>query len=671
MYHSQRENRRKRWYTPFIFDQRGLRVLAAVLSVGLLSVVGVLAYYTCRALEFDIQRVVAGSGDSLLYDANNGLIGPLAPSGNSFAAWDDLPPKLVDAFLAREDENFFEHSGIVYSSVLRALVRNIQAGHSKEGASTITMQLTRNVFELSDKTLDRKMLEAALAQRVEKNYDKYTIFTQYVNRIYYGENCYGIVRAAAHYFGKPVRELNLVECATLAGLVRGPSIFNPCVDMKKAMVVKEETLNRMLELESITPEQHAEALEAPIVLAPHDEEETLGGSYALLRANVELEQLRKSFARAEDDPLRENAGGIAVVSHLLLPLQQYAEAAMERALQAVETPDTFPSEWEKQLGGRPVLSPELRRADAAAWQKGREQLEALEGHIKRFATARRPEGFKVRKQDNDLSGLLQCCVLVVDTRKGRCGNVLAVIGGRSVADGMDRWQGTLRPGRAAAPLVFCCTCLPGKEMHHIVDYSAQVTGERLGYDVVHSFINGLKLGVTLPPREQESALYNGLYDMKRQQLARVLFSLVNGGRDYSLSTISSIWSRNRVALYSSPESLPPELIIRQGARTVSRLAPFLSAEGRTTVLNEWLPDGTGQFSMVNSRDGVCCFVWMGFDEPTNPVASSREMRRLLGRAALYLAREIHNHVVEQRRAEREAAKQAEKEKLSKEAQTDQ
>ncbi len=630
MYYSLRENRPKRWYRLLSIGQKKLLALAAVLAILMLAVIGLVAYYTFRALEFDLERVVAGTGVSQLYDADNRVIGPLTTTGNSFAAWDELPEHLVNAFVAREDESFFEHGGIVYSSVIRALLRNIAARRSKEGASTITMQLTRNVYELNDKSLDRKMLEAVLAQRIEKRYNKPTIFTQYVNRIYYGENCYGIARAAAHYFGKSVSELNLVECATLVGLVRAPSRFNPCNSMESAMTVKRETLDRMLDQGYISQEQRDEAVAAPIELAPHDAEDAFGGSYAILWTNHELKGLLAD--------LGENAGGIAVVSNLKLPVQQYAEVAMERALQAVERPGVFPSEWEQQLRDH--------AEDAIAAQK------------KSFTTAKRPESLKVRKQDNDLEGLLQCAVLVVDTRRNRWGNVLAVIGGRSAADGIDRWQGMLRPGRAAAPLVFCCACLPGQAQHHIVARSAEITGLRLGYDVVHSFISGLGLDLELPSRAQEKDLYNGLYEMKRIDLARLLFDLNHQGRGYRLSLVNTIWSRNRVALYSYEPEKAPEYILRESAVTVSRLAPFQVTERRATLLNETLPDNRGQFSMVN-HNGVCTFVWMGMDDPQAPAAATRELHRLLSRASLYLAKEINSHVCELQRAEREAKEKAE------------
>ncbi len=613
MFYAQQENRRKRWYRLLSFGQGKLVLLAMLVVLSVLAFIAVVGFYTWRASDFDLSRVVSGSGESILYDAQNRPVGPLSDSSGLFVPWDEMPENLIDAFVAREDENFFEHSGIVYSSVLRSLIRNLLSMRYEQGASTITMQLTRNVYEMQDKTLDRKLLEAALAQRIEKKFDKPTIFTQYLNRIYYGQNCYGIGAAAQYYFGKRVRDLDLVECATLAGLVRGPSIFNPRHSMEDAMEVKEQTLDRMRELDFITEEEHTEAVAAPIRLAEGNGPAAVGGSYAMLWTNHELEGLQEEIG--------ENAGGMAVVSNLNLPMQQYAEGALERSLMAVERPGLFPKEWEEQF----------KELDA----------ETKANIAKVFTTAKRPAALKVRGQDNDLRDLLQCCVLVVDMRPNRRGRVFAVVGGRSSADGIDRWQGSLQPGRLAAPLVFSCACLPGGDNQHIVSRSAEVTGQRIGYDVVHSFFAGLKLGVELPPRERENELYNGLFVLKRLELARVLFDLVNEGRGYQLSLVDTIWSRGGAVLYRHEPERAPEYIRRESAVTVSRLAPFMSREGQPTVLHERLPGGCGQFSMVFNRNKLCTFVWMGFDDASAPVAENRVVQQLLSRASLCLARELY------------------------------
>jgi len=607
------ENRRKRWYGFLCIGKgkvRFLLILAGVLFAGALAAV---IMYSLRAAEFDLGRVVAGSGQSALYDRDNRLISSLSGPNAQPARWEDLPPCLVDAFVAREDEEFFSHSGIVYSAVLRSLLRNIVSMSYEQGASTITMQLARNVFEMHNKTLDRKLLEAALALRIEDAYDKKTIFTQYLNRIYYGQNCYGITAAANHYFGKPVKELNLAESAVLAGLVRAPSLCNPQRSMDNAMGVKRETLDRMLSLGMITQEERDAAVQAPIGLVPAPAKPSKAPSYATMWASRELDALATE--------LGENAGNISVVTYLDLTLQQCVELAVERALAAVEQPRLFPDVWLPLLSEDPATAEALKKA---------------------FMKARRPSPFKVRGQDNDLSELLQCCVLVADSGRNRKGHVLAVVSGRSVADGIDRWQSPVKPGRAMAPLLFCCACLPGSDDMHIVARNTEVTGMSLGYDVVRSFYESLELGVDLPGRADEKDLYNGLFNMSKIQLATLLYDIQNKGRGYGMTLVGRIWSRGGKLLYAHEPGLAPEYIRRESAVAVSQISPFIVSELRPTVLSETLPDNCGQWTMLHGgKDGLAVFVWMGYDDPASPAAAAKELNRLLPRASLCLAKEIY------------------------------
>lgn len=628
MFYSREANRRKHWYRLLTIGQKKLLFLFGSIVILAAAFLSVLVVYTWRAMQYDMALVTSGSGVSMLYDSQNKPVSSLAGNEGEYVPWEQYPRNLVNAFVAREDENFFEHGGVVYSAVLRSLLRNIVSMRYEQGASTITMQLTRNVFELHDKTLNRKLLEAILAQRIERHYDKKVILSQYLNRIYYGQNCYGIGEAARHYFGKAVSQLNLVECATLAGLVRAPSLCNPRRSMENAMGVKRETLARMLELEMITPEQCKEAVKAPIVLSGETEESAPGGSYATMWANRELETLRAT--------LEEKGGGIAVVSNLNLNLQQYLEGAVEKALTSVEMPGRYPDAWLSLPGV---------------------DKETAEARKKAFTTARRPASFRVRGSGNDMEGLLQCCVLVVDARRNHKGNILAVVSGRSAHDGVDRWQMDLQPGRAAAPLLFCCACLPGGDSHHIVARSTEVTGDRLGYDVVRAFFDSLKLGIDLPSRENERNLYNGLYRLRRVELARLLFDVLNQGRGYRLGLIHTIWSRGQKPLYVYEPEKAPEYIRRESAVAVAGLPPFVCSEGSPVTLNETLPGKGGQWSVVFNDRGVAVFVWMGFDNPEIPAAAAPEMRRLLSGAALNLAREMHTRAREELKA---AAKKEQK-----------
>lgn len=620
-------NRRKHWYHLLTIGQKKLIIICSILGVLLLALFTVLGVYGYRSMQYDLTRVSAGLTSSVLFDSSNRPIASIADDSDTFVSRDELPKHLVNAFVAREDENFFEHDGIVLTSVLRSAIRNIMSMRYEQGASTITMQLTRNVFELSGKSMDRKMLEAMLALRIEHRFDKYTILEQYLSRIYYGQNCYGIKAAARHYFGKDVKDLDLVECATLAGLVRAPSLFNPVRSMDKARTVKAETLQRMLECEMISQEECNAATAAPIVLKRGSVTAESGGSYAVMWTRRELEEM--------GNEVPEHAGGISVVSSLNLPLQQYVEEAVEKALTSVEQSGIYPEAW---LAG---MAPDAAEAARAA-----------------FARLRRPEGMKVRGENNDLEGLLQCTVLVVDARRNQRGKVLAMVGGRSAVDGRDRWQEKVRPGRAAAPFLFCCACLPGGDDMHIVARSTEVTGRSLGYDVVRSFYDSLKLPVVLPGREQELYLYNGLFQIRRVDLARLLFCLQNEGRGYRLSMVNSIWNSNRQLIYNYEPEKSKEYIRRESATAVSQLPPFRITEGEPITMNETLPEGSGQWTMVYRPRGVCAFVWMGYDDPANPLATARELRPLLSRAAAHLAREIFDKARAELRAQQKATAEA-------------
>lgn len=629
MFYSPSPNRRKSWLRLLTVGQKKLVAVGVLLLLLVLVLLSVLGVYAYRAAQFDLSRVSAGLCNSALFDSQGRLISTLAEDDACVVSREELPAHLINAFVAREDENFFEHKGVVVSSVVRSVLRNLQSLRYEQGASTITMQLTRNVYELSGKSMDRKLLEAMLALRIERRFDKYTILQQYLSRIFYGQNCYGVKAAARHYFGKQVRDLNLVECATLAGLVRAPSLYNPVTSMEHAMRVKKETLLRMQECGMLSQEECEAAIKSSIELRRVSGVEDSGGLYSVMWARHELEGIRSE--------LPEHAGGISVVSSLNLPLQQYMENAVEAALRAVEHPGSYPEAW---LAG---MTPEA--ADAARTA---------------YARLRRPKELKVRGEDNDLNGLLQCCALVVDARRNHRGKILALVGGRSAADGIDRWQGRVRPGRAAAPFLFCCACLPGGDDMHIVARSTEVTGERLGYDVVRSFYESLKLRMEIPAREQALYLYNGMFQMRRLDLARLLFCLQNEGRGYRLSMVNAIWNSNRQLIYNYEPEKSPEYIRRESATAVSSLPPFLVSEGEPVCMNEMLPEGCGQWSMMFRDRGVCAFVWMGFDDPAHPLAAARELRPLLSRAAANLAREIFDKARAELRAQQQQTAQQQK-----------
>lgn len=607
-------NRRKHWWRVLSIGQKKLLFLGILLLVAVIPVLIVLIAYSYRAAQYDVEAVVTGEPVTVLFDYDNQFISSLPNVRYLAVRWEDLPPQLINAFVAREDESFFEHDGIVYSAVIRSVLKNVASMSYEQGASTITMQLTRNVFEMQDKTLDRKLLEAFVARRIESHYDKQTILIQYLNRIYFGQNCYGVGAAAMYYFGKHVKDLTLSECAVLAGFVRGPSIFNPRTNMASANVVKQETLQRMRELEFITEDEYNAAMAEPITLADEKQTESANVSYLNQWAQMELAQL--------SHVVDEKSVGIAIVSTFDLGLQQYVEEAAERALVVVENRlAPYPSTWE-------VFSP---------------TPDHLMSSKKFFSSPKRPDNFKARGDSNNFDGLLQCCVMVIDGRPGHFGEILAVTSGRGVSDGINRWfKGDIYPGRNAAPILFCAAGVQNGEDSYILTNDVITTGTKTGYDNVVAFYRSLVPELKLPPADAAHDLYLGRFPMRRIDLARILFSIQNEGRGCEFYAINKVWSRARQPLYQHAHNVAPEWILRQCAKTAASLSPFvLKNNNKLAILSEAVPDNGGYWTMVSNLDGVAVFVWMGFDSNTTVGADNESLNSLIQRASIMLAREIH------------------------------
>ncbi len=181
----------------------------------------------------------------------------------------DVPKQLVHAFLASEDDRFFEHPGVDYHGLLRAAYSLATTGHKAQGGSTITMQVARNFFLSSEKTYLRKLNEIILALQIEQSLSKEEILTLYLNKIYLGKRAYGIAAAAVVYYGRPLEELTLPEFAMLAGLPKAPSKYNPLANPDRALIRRNYVLRRMWEVGYIDEETSLIASQAPITSSYH------------------------------------------------------------------------------------------------------------------------------------------------------------------------------------------------------------------------------------------------------------------------------------------------------------------------------------------------------------------------------------------------------------------
>ena len=199
-----------------------------------------------------------------VYTAEGALIGEFGEERRSLISIREVPEQLKHAILAAEDERFYQHAGIDYLGVARAAYANLTQGGRRQGASTITMQVARNFFLSSEKTLTRKLYEALLAFKIENNLEKDQILELYINQIYLGQRAYGFAAAAQIYFGKSVDKLTLAEVTILAGLPKAPSAYNPVANPQRARQRQQYVLRRMKELGHITEQQQADAAKAPL-----------------------------------------------------------------------------------------------------------------------------------------------------------------------------------------------------------------------------------------------------------------------------------------------------------------------------------------------------------------------------------------------------------------------
>ena len=199
-----------------------------------------------------------------VYTAEGALIGEFGEERRQLVAIKEVPVLLKQAILAAEDERFYQHTGIDYLGVARAAYANLTQGGKRQGASTITMQVARNFFLSSEKTLTRKLYEALLAFKIENNLSKDQILELYVNQIYLGQRAYGFAAAAQIYFGKSLDKLSLAEAAILAGLPKAPSAYNPVANPQRARQRQQYVLRRMRELGHITEQQLGDAVKAAL-----------------------------------------------------------------------------------------------------------------------------------------------------------------------------------------------------------------------------------------------------------------------------------------------------------------------------------------------------------------------------------------------------------------------
>jgi len=339
------------------------RICACLVGViALIAFANVCAYVYLRPALPDVDglRDVQLQVPLRVYTRDGKLIAAIGEQRRIPVRYEQLPKKLIQAFLATEDDRFFRHHGVDWQGILRAAVANARAGGIRQGASTITMQVARDMFLTPRRDMKRKMSEIYISLLMESQFSKEEIFSLYVNKIFLGQRSYGVGAAAEVYFGKSLDQLTVAEMATLAGIPTAPSVVNPVANAEAAKVRRAHVLGRMLDLNYITQAEYDEAKISPM-------ESRLHGASIEVDAQYVAEMVRNEMQAKYGDDVY--TAGYKVFTTVDSRLQAAATVALRTGLLEYDrrhgyrgatakvdlSKITTPAEFDSQLEEFPVI----------------------------------------------------------------------------------------------------------------------------------------------------------------------------------------------------------------------------------------------------------------------------------------------------------------------------
>lgn len=308
-----------------------LAVTVAV--VALLAVSGYVFYLMAKLPRVDRLADYKPPIVSQVFGDDGTLVGEFYLERRIVVPVNKMPRKLIQAFVSAEDSNFYTHKGIDYLGILRAAFKNVITMSKKEGASTITQQVTKSMLLSPEKKFSRKFKEAILAKRMEERLSKDEILYLYLNQIYLGSGAYGVQAAAETYFGKNVEQLNLAEISMLAGLPKAPNSYSPIKHLEKARERQGYVLDRMTAEGYITSAEADHARKTPIVLQPMKKVNNDQSAYYLEHLRIQLEQ------KYGEDQLYK--GGLKIYTTMNAGMQRAAYDSLRKGLKEVDKRQGF------------------------------------------------------------------------------------------------------------------------------------------------------------------------------------------------------------------------------------------------------------------------------------------------------------------------------------------
>ena len=342
---------RRRRYARWAMLCLGLGVSGVLAATA--TVIGAYYYVSPSLPQAETIREIPLQIPLRIFSRDGRLIEEVGERRRILVDYEDLPPFVVDAFVAAEDGRFFEHPGIDYQGILRALLLLVKSGEISGGGSTITQQLARDYFLTREQLFTRKLREAFLAWQIEQTFSKEEIMALFLNKMFFGQRAYGVAAAAQVYYGKSLGDINIAEAATLAGVLPAPSEYNPVRSAANAAMRRGYVLNRMHELDFIDDQQLEEGLAYPLQSRLHGTKNELSAPYV---AEMVRREMLNRYGEAT------YSAGYSVITTLDSRLQRGANYAVRNGL----------LEFTRRRGYRgPIdtveLDPEILIAPYAEW----------------------------------------------------------------------------------------------------------------------------------------------------------------------------------------------------------------------------------------------------------------------------------------------------------------
>ena len=592
-----------------ILFRYGWKVTLLILAAG--AGFAVFLFYGTWAQTFDMKNVGEMPERNTVYDVDGKIYSRLAGANRLKVSLSEVSPFFISAVLAREDARFYDHKGIDWRGILRAAVRDIRSGSAKEGASSITQQLARNSLPLGGRTLSRKVLEAMVALRIERQFTKQQILELYVNRIYFGAGCYGVETASQAYFSKSASKLDLSEAAILAGLIRGPNRFSPLKNPKGAAMQGNVVLDRMVALKKITPAQAEQAKIAKI--NPHPKR------LPQIQENYAMDAVQRDLSQLLTQDQIDN-GGMSIYTTLDPGVQNAAQDALEKQLTKVEHQSNFHHPLKASY-----KPPENGEGDSSMpyLQGAVVVIDNASGGIRGLVGGRDYAQSKFNRAlapaNRQVGSAFKPFVYTVAFSHGLLPS--SAISDGPIQPGEIEGAGNWSPANSDGTYGGTLLCSYGL-IHSRNTMSVRV-GQFGGLEAVQKVANDLGISQNVP---HGPAIYIGSFETDLKDLTAAYSIFPNAGLRKQAYIIERIDNQQHKPIYRAAHISAPALdpgaawmtsrlmeeVLTQGTAASARSLGFkLPAAGKTGTTNDYKDAW-----FVGYTSTLTCGVWVGFDQPT-------------------------------------------------------